>query len=163
MPSVRRLAAILDASLARNSSLIGADEQAASVAKLPAAYFVTLNLVVVFAIGIAAWWAWRLVSQELAAVYAEAFRAAGSCRRSEANPPRHCDRNLCTGRRQERSPVVAAPFLRTFSPVSALIAVPRSDEAQRLRLAHYEEGVSEVRLKTSRRLSNLRLRASPAR
>jgi len=74
MSQMRRLAS---AYLALNPSLIGADEQKAPVVKLPAAYIVALSAVVLFVMASAAWWAWRFVSLELIAVYAEGFRKAG--------------------------------------------------------------------------------------
>jgi hypothetical protein len=77
MTQAHRLAAVLDASSARNSGLSGAAEQEALVVKLPAAYVVALSAVVLFGIASAAWWACRFVSLELIAVYAEAFRKAG--------------------------------------------------------------------------------------
>ena len=77
MTQAHRLAAVLDASSTRNAGLIGADEQKAPVVKLPAAYVVALSAVVLFVMASAAWWAWRFVSLELIAVYAEGFRKAG--------------------------------------------------------------------------------------
>jgi len=40
-------------------------------------YVLALSIVVLFGIASAAWWAWRFVSLELIAVYAEGFRKAG--------------------------------------------------------------------------------------
>jgi hypothetical protein len=91
MSQTRRFAAVLNPSLTRNSRLIEADEQAALVAKLPAAYVLAVSLVVLFGIASAAWWAWRFVSLELTAAYAEGFRKARmaeeQCHPSEPNSP----------------------------------------------------------------------------
>jgi hypothetical protein len=75
MTQTRRLAVVLDASLARNSRPTGADEQETTIAKLPTAYVVVLSVVVLFGIAGVAWWV-RFVSLELTAVYAEGFRTA---------------------------------------------------------------------------------------
>jgi len=72
MTQAHRLAAVLDASSARNSGLSGAAEQEVPVVKLPTAYFVALSAVVLFGIASAAWWAW-LVSRGLTVAYAEGF------------------------------------------------------------------------------------------
>jgi hypothetical protein len=77
MTQAHRLAAVLDASSARNSGLIGAAEQEALVVKLPAAHVVALSAVVLLGIASAAWWLWRFISLELTAAYAEGFRKAG--------------------------------------------------------------------------------------
>jgi hypothetical protein len=44
---------------------------------IPPRTVITFTMVVVIAIASAAWWAWRFVSLELTAVYADGFRKAG--------------------------------------------------------------------------------------
>ena len=53
------------------------DEQKTLFARLPAVHVVALSVVVPLFIATVAWWAYRFVSLELTAVYAEAFRKAG--------------------------------------------------------------------------------------
>ena len=73
MTLTRWLAGVLDASLARNSRLIGLDEEEAPVAKPPAAFIVALSLIgVTLAIASMIWF----LSRELAVTYAKAFRKA---------------------------------------------------------------------------------------
>jgi hypothetical protein len=70
----RRLPAVLQTSLARNSGLIGADGQEAPLAKLPAVYVIALSVVVLLAFAGAAWLAW-FVSRGLTLAYIEGFRS----------------------------------------------------------------------------------------
>jgi hypothetical protein len=55
---------------------VGTADQETPVAKVRAAHVVGVSVVVLFVIASAAWLAWRVVSLELSAVYAEAFREA---------------------------------------------------------------------------------------
>jgi hypothetical protein len=80
MAAVRRFATIPAANVAGNSHLTNSrpiDTGESSVSKIPAAYFIAPSLMVLFAVAGATWWAWRLVSLELTAVYAEGFRKVG--------------------------------------------------------------------------------------
>jgi len=89
MSQTSRLAAIPAADVAGYSRLMGADQEVNPVVKdnsgthhgscrvIPPRTVITFTMVVVIAIASAAWWAWRFVSLELTAVYAEGFRKAG--------------------------------------------------------------------------------------
>jgi hypothetical protein len=80
MAAVRRLTTILAADVAGNSRLMNSrpnETDELPVSTIPAAYLIAPSLIVLFAIAGATWWAWRLVSLEFTAIYAEGFRKVG--------------------------------------------------------------------------------------
>ena len=86
---VEAVSPLLAADVAAYSRLMRADEGPTPVVNVPARpssvrrsvtpprILITVSVLVVIGIASATWWAWRFISLELAAVYAEAFRKAG--------------------------------------------------------------------------------------